>query len=75
MLQMRADTGLLHTADPNFNFTLTNDLNISSEVSEMLMLMIYKYMRIPGKFFQTFSKYANKVCKLLLHSKNFLCGK
>ena len=78
MLQMRADTGLLHTADPNFNFTLTNDLNISSEVSEMLMLMLYKYMRIPGKFngqfFQTFSKYANKVCKLLLHSKNFLCG-
>ena len=46
MLQMRADTGLLHT-DPNFNFTLTTDLNITSEVIKMLilmlMLMIYKY--------------------------------
>ena len=63
MLQMRADTGLLHTADPNFNFTLTNDLNISSEVSEMLMMMIYKYMRIPGKFNGQFFSDFFKICK------------
>ena len=46
MLQM--DTGLLHTADPNFNFT--TDLNITSEVSEMLMLMIFKYKYKPEEF-------------------------
>ena len=31
MLQMQVESGLLHT-DPNFNFTIANDLNITSEV-------------------------------------------
>ena len=39
MLHLRADTGgILHT-DPNFNFTVTDAINFSSEVIKMLMMM------------------------------------
>ena len=41
MLHLRADTGgILHT-DPNFNFTVTDGINFSSEVIKMMMMMIY----------------------------------
>ena len=40
MLHLRADTaGILHT-DPNFNFTVTTDINITSEVIKMLMMVM-----------------------------------
>ena len=46
MLHLRADTaGILHP-DPNFNFTVTTDINITSEVIKMLMMVMMMMMML-----------------------------